>query len=113
MEPLIAGRCPQPDTCVGVSTADASSTGCVCYKRRPTGDDTRSAAMASVKTDDFDATPRPPAIPRWSRDPPANKSLFVDGALFAALEGDLGLVSTPSARDSDAQKFFLGLKDTT
>ena len=31
-------------------------------------------------------------IPRWSHDPPANKSLFVDGALFDKLEGDLGLV---------------------
>ena len=97
MEPLIAGRCPHPDACVGVSTADDSSAGCVCYRRWPTGGDAQPAATASVKTDD-DATPQPPSIPRWRRDPPENKSLFIDGGLFAALEGDLGLVrhrSTP------------------
>ena len=29
---------------------------------------------------------------RWARDPPDNKSLFVDNALFADLDGDIGLV---------------------
>eukprot|EP01045_Picozoa_sp_COSAG04_P042694 COSAG04_NODE_13613_length_598_cov_2.378758_1_plen_144_part_10 len=30
-------------------------------------------------------------LPRWARDPPPSKSLFLDHALFANLSGDLGL----------------------
>jgi hypothetical protein len=54
----------------------------------------RPAPHHPLKTTDEDQQQQqeePPPPPRWSHDPAENKTLFVDSALFASLEGDLGL----------------------